>query len=219
MYSTASSVLALTSVVLASCAIAPPPAPPLPIPPIVRFEAVLEPGCLLPHPETMRRSAIKVVTAVVQVSATGTVSGASLKSSTGDVELDAALREAVMRCRFTPAYDAGGRPFVRTEVAHTQELRVVLPSLPGLTGPHRCLQPEYPHAARRADETGRVRVAFRKRSGDNRIEVNVIDGSSPLRVLRPLSASAVTQCLQHESVISELPADKWHVVDYVWRLE
>lgn len=211
-------ILSLLAFLLASCASQPPLSSLPPAPPIVRFEAILEPGCLLPPPDILRRATVQSATVIVLISETGSATTASLKGNTGSVELDNELVASMLRCNFSPAYDAGGMPYVKKEVAITQEVAVVWPSDAKLIGPSHCIQPAYPHAARRSEESGRVRVAFQKRSSDGQIEAQIREGSAKLRVLRPLSIRAVTQCLQHDSVQSELDFDKWYLIDYVWRL-
>ncbi|MBI5270127.1 MAG: hypothetical protein HY856_10675 [Burkholderiales bacterium] len=206
---------------LASCAAqrpAPVPVVPLPSPPL-RFAPVLEPGCLLPRPELLLQAPSRQATMALDVDETGRVVAASLHASTGLSELDSALKAAVLLCRLAPAYVLEGQPRVRRNVAEKHELTVTWPATGPLVGPQRCFTPDYPHAARRAEETGRVVVLFRKSSASGQAEVQVRPGSVGFRSLRSLSTRTVSDCLAHDEVSATLPVDQWISVAYDWRLE
>lgn len=204
---------------LAGCAarLPPPPAPRPPQP--VRFTAVLQPGCLLPHPTLLRKSPASHATLALHVDATGQVESATVRDSAGNHELDAALQAAAMRCKFTPAYVVEGS--ARTEVPDDHVLNLRWPAEGALVGSARCITPEYPHAARRAEEMGRIVVQFRKSPSTGQPEVQLRPTTTPVarRILQPLSLRAVSECLAHDEVAAELPPDKWYAAEYNWILD
>ena len=209
---------AAAALALASCATPPPPPPP-PAPKPVRFAAVLQPGCLLPAPALLRQSPASRATLVLRVDATGRVETATVRDSAGTGELDAALQAAAMRCRFTPAYVVEGAERKRTEVPDDHVLELRWPAQGALLGAARCMTPGYPHAARRADEMGRVVVQFRKSPDTGQPEVQVRQATAAMRMLQPLSLRAVSECLAHDEVAAELPPGQWFSATYDWRLD
>lgn len=215
---TAATIVVVATAALAACATHPPPPPP-PVPKPVRFAAVLEPGCLLPATALLRQSPLSHATLALQVDASGHVTSASVRESAGNGELDAALQAAAMRCRFTPAYVVEGAERKRTEVHDDHLLDVRWPAEGALLGAARCMTPGYPHAARRAEEMGRVVVQFRKSADTGQTEVQLRQTSPAMRTLQPLSLRAVRECLAHDEVAAELPVGQWFSVSYDWRLD
>jgi hypothetical protein len=201
---------------LSACTSAPVPRPVALAP--VKFAAVLEPGCLLPGPDALASAKKRSASFDVKVDSTGRVTSATVQASTGRDDVDAALGESVLRCRFTPAYTVDIVSRTKAIVPDAQTMSLSWPSSESFIGPHRCLRPDYPHSARRAEETGSVFVAFRV-TENHQLEAQVQERSAKLRTLRPLSIQAVTQCLAHEEVLSSLPVDTWFVVAYDWHLE
>lgn len=183
----------------------------------MRFTAVLQPGCLLPHPTLLRKSPASRATLALRVEATGQVESATVRDSAGNNELDAALQAAAMRCKFTPAYVVEGS--ARTEVPDDHVLNLRWPAEGALIGAVRCVTPDYPHSARRVEEMGQVVVRFRKSPETGQPEVQLQKASAAMRTLQPLSMRAVSECLAHDEVAAELPADKWIAVYYDWRLD
>jgi TonB family protein len=215
----ATTTAALASILLiAACASPPPPVQPPPAP-MVKFSAVLEPGCLLPKPELLGKSTKRSAALRLETDENGHVVRADLSESSGDSEVDAALLSASTRCRFSPAYVAGGRPYTRSDVPDTYSLTIQWPETTAMIGPLRCIRPDYPHAARRAEEAGVVVAQFRRSSTNNLIEASLLEGRQLLRLLRPLTLRAVTQCLEHPEVRESIEVDKWIRVAYEWRLE
>ncbi len=210
---------AIAAATLAGCATRLPPPPPPTIPQPVRFTAVLQPGCLLPAPTLLRKSPTSRATLALRVDATGRVESATVRDSAGNSELDAALRAAAMRCKFTPAYVVEGAARTRTDVLDDQVLNLRWPAEGELVGSARCMTPGYPHAARRSEEMGQVVVRFRKSPETGQPEVQLQKASAAMRTLQPLSMRAVSECLAHDEVAAELPADKWIAVYYDWRLD
>lgn len=155
----------------------------------------------------------------LRVDAQGQVTGVEVTSSSGAAEVDSSVKLAAAQCRFTPAVLAGGKPFTRTEVPDDYPLQVTWRPASVMVGPHRCLRPDYPHAARRMDEEGRVTVMFRRLPGSDEVEARLVDGNNHLRTLRPLTLRAVTECLVHREARESLEPGQWTSVVYDWRLE
>jgi TonB family protein len=210
--------VALIASLLSACG-TPKPPPPSSAPKPTPFAAILQPGCLLPRPDLLSKSASPRADLVLQVDASGRVASASLQASTGSSELDDALKTSVSQCRFTPAYIVEAPKYARVDVPETYVLNATWSSTGPFLGPHRCFMPDYPHAARRNGEAGRVKVNFRKSSVSGDVEVHANPESASMRILQALSVRAVRECVAHEEVKAALPADTWISMDYQWRLE
>jgi TonB family protein len=209
----------LLSAMLAACASRPPPTVKAIQASPVRFGAVLLPGCLLPAPSLLAQATSPRATLTVAVDAAGNVSSAVLAESTGSTLLDDAVQAAVLKCHFAPAYEVDQAAQSRKDVPERRTLGVSWPSPAPEYGPHRCVTPDYPHAARRAGEEGRIIAMFRKDSGTGQIESQLRSDSAPLRTLRALTLTTVTACMAHDEARSAVPADRWISVLYEWRLQ
>lgn len=185
----------------------------------VRFAAVLQPGCLLPSPNLLRQSPVQDALMSLQVDESGRVTASSFQTGTGRPDVDAALSAAASGCRFAPAYVVELSPVRRTYVPDEYQLHVRWPEQGPMVGSQRCLTPDYPHAARRAEESGLVTVLYRVSSTSGQIEVKLKDSSAPPKVLSQLSLSAVRDCLAHKDVAAEVPPDTWISAAFNWRLE
>jgi TonB family protein len=195
----------------------PPPQPQAGTP--TTFAAILQPGCLLPGAEALRRSSATEATLMLRIDEFGVVQSSSFESGTGNASLDAALQASAAKCKFAPAFRVELSPPRRVDVPYLYRLSAKWPASGAVVGLQRCLRPDYPHAARRAEESGRVTVLFRLNSTSGQVEVQLQPDSAPLRILRPLSVQAVGDCLAHKEVVAEVPKDKWFPVAFVWRLE
>ncbi|OYT86677.1 MAG: hypothetical protein CFE46_14510 [Burkholderiales bacterium PBB6] len=185
----------------------------------MRLGSVLLPGCLLPAPFLLAQAAVARATLTISVDAAGEVSAASMAESTGSAAVDAALPGAVLKCKFSPAFEIDASAPARKVVAEQRTLDLAwLPSAPAYS-PHRCISPEYPHAARRAEETGRIVVLFRRDVAAGKIVSQLQADSPPLRTLRALTLNAVAACMAHDEVSTAVPADKVFSVMYDWRLQ
>lgn len=207
------------AVILSSCASHPMLAAGAPTSSPVRFNAVLQPGCLLPAPSLLAQAPTPRATLEVAIDATGQVTSADIAESTGSRELDSSLKSAVQRCRFSSAYEIDQVAFSRKELPEVRTMVVSWPVPAPEFGPHRCLTPEYPHAARRAEEQGHVTVLFRKDPMNGQIETRLRPDSPPLRTLKALTLATVSACMEHEEVRSVVPAGVWMSVTYEWRLQ
>jgi TonB family protein len=204
---------------LTACASRPPPTGKATQAPPVRFSAVLLPGCLLPAPSLLAQATSHRATLTVAVDAVGNVSSAVLAESTGSTLLDHAVQAAMLQCHFAPAYEIDQVAQARKEVPERRTLGVSWPSPAPEYGPHRCVTPDYPHAARRAGEEGRIIAMFRKDSGTGQVESQLRSDSVPLRTLSALTLTTVAACMAHEEARSAAPTDKWISVLYEWRLQ
>lgn len=194
--------------------------PPTTTPPpatVVKFDAVLQPGCLMQVSPGLP-AASGTAALQLRISTTGQVLSASVATSSGSAPLDALLLASARRCTFAPAFRVGGPDHVRTEVEDDYTLSVAWPA-PPLVGPLRCFRPDYPHLARRREEEGTVVVDFSLRASDGTLETRVRPGSAAGPRLRELSVRAVETCLRHEEARTGLKQGAWYAIPYSWRLE
>lgn len=214
-----SAALIILAALLASCTsqsrplVTPPPAS------SVRFDAALQPGCLLPAPSLLSQASAPGATLAVDIDVTGKVAAAALAGTTGSTALDAALEAAVLKCRFAPAYEVEPVTHARRELPERRSLSVSWQTPIAEYGPHRCLTPDYPHAARRAEEQGRIVAMFRKDAATGQVQTQLRSDSALLRTLRAHTLKAVTACLAHDEARSDMPADQWISILYEWRLQ
>jgi len=207
---------ALMAAALLQACSAPPPQP-LPALPLVKFDAVLQPGCLI---QTSPDLPATGGTAVMQlrIDTSGQVTSVRVTQSSGSTAMDAMLLNSARRCSFTPAFTLGGPDRTRAEVEDDYTLSITWPT-PPLLGPHRCFRPDYTPAARRRGEEGTVVVQFRLRADEGTLETRVQPGGAAMPMLRELSVRAVEACLRHAEARSALQPGAWYAIPYTWRLE
>jgi len=193
----------------------PPTKTPTPAP-VTKFDAVLQPGCLMQTSPGLP-AASGTATLQLRIGTTGQVLSASVATSSGSPPLDALLLASARRCAFAPAFTVGGPDRVRTEMEDDYTLSLAWPA-PPLVGPHRCFRPDYPHLARRREEEGTVAVEFRLHA-DDKLETRVRPGSATGSMLRELSVRTVEACLRHEEARATLQRGAWYAISYTWRLE
>lgn len=208
----------LAGALAVSCAVPAPEPVAAPARP-ARFAAVLQPGCLLPPPGLLAQAAVPWAGVSVRVGESGQVLSARLRASTGSPVLDVAMPDAVMKCRFEPAYVVDPSTHARSMVQDTYNLQASWSVPPHEFGPHRCFTPGYPHAALRAEQEGRVIVMFRKNSATGKIDTLFRQDSAPGRTVRAVSLRAVVECLAHEEAHAGMPMDQWMSVPYLWKLD
>lgn len=80
-----------------------------------------------------------------------------------------------------------------------------------------CRLPEYPPAARRAGETGTVRLRFLV-DVDGQVAETVVDGSSGFARLDAAARDALSLCHFQPGTIDGRPERAWARLDYVWKL-
>jgi TonB family protein len=85
-----------------------------------------------------------------------------------------------------------------------------------------CKFPEYPAAARRAEATGRTRIAVHISANSSVIdgEVTKSSGSSPAhKMLDAVALFSIMQCRFEPARLRDQPLDAWTEIEYVWKLE
>ena len=148
------------------------------------------------------------------VLSSGAVAGVKIHRSSGHPELDEAFARAAEACRFEPVI--GNMVESGKTVEHT--LIYQYQGGPPPLGMHACFATEYPARARRREEQGANRIAFRVPSGDGEPEVRLTRSSSS----GSLDAEALLRarsCLANAVVRAELVPDQWYQQNIVWVLQ
>jgi len=81
-----------------------------------------------------------------------------------------------------------------------------------------CDKPEYPPAARRANETGTVLLSFLIDAG-GRVIQSKVERSSGSRRLDEAAREGLGLCKFRPATVDGVPTQAWARIEYVWRLE
>lgn len=172
----------------------------------------LLPGCPLPAPDLLRRSAPFRVEVELTLRATGVVDAVQLLKSSGSEALDQEFVAAASRCRFVSVLGDAAKYDLR----HT--LRFGLErNPPSLDGAHRCFPVPYPTLARRLGEQGTSEVAFEVQ-GDEVPKVT-LQRSSGFDRLDRHAINLVSSCVSNSSVLVELDRGKPYSQAITFKLE
>jgi TonB family protein len=141
------------------------------------------------------------------IAASGDLRGVSLVQSSGSARLDNAAIEALSRCKFKAAMQAG----VPIESSFVVEYKWQF-STPAIT--NNC-KPDYPAAALHAGEQGKTVIQFQLTSAGEAENIEVAQSSGSAR-LDEASIAAVRRCQFKRTRASSPQKFK---VEYNWRLE
>jgi protein TonB len=100
-----------------------------------------------------------------------------------------------------------------TTVKPPQEYRT-----PAVVDAKSCDEPPYPPAARRANETGTVRLTFLI-DVDGRVLDSKVERSSGSRRLDEAARAGLSRCRFKPATLNGRPERTWGRIDYVWKLE
>jgi len=89
---------------------------------------------------------------------------------------------------------------------------------PAVTDFNTCEKPAYPAAARRANETGNVRLSFLI-DVDGKVLDSKIERSSGSRRLDEAARTGLSLCRFKPATLNGRPERTWGRVEYVWKLE
>jgi hypothetical protein len=207
---------AIATALLTACSA--PPKRQLPTTP-VKFDAVLQSGCLMPEPSEFLSATQKNSILRLHITQTGRVSSAAIIRTSGSQSLDASLAAAASRCTFAPAYLVNVAERKRGDIEDDYTLNVTWSKITTMVGPLRCFLPDYTLAARRAGEEGKVVLHFRVNGDYGTLETRIHPDSTGGVNLRSLSLRAVEACVEHKEVKASITPNAWYSIPFVWKLE
>jgi TonB family protein len=180
--------------------------------------ASIEPGCLLPPPETIDASISGSIKLEVGVSTDGIPLNTKVIKSSGNLSLDRTFQAAAMTCHFNPATSYTPYTDTTIPVVSNYALTQNWPAGHKFIGPFRCFQPDYPIRALRRQEQAKVDVYFRRTTEDGLFEIKTI---SSVESKEPTQASltAAEQCLAHKETQTDLLIGEWYIAPTIWRIE
>lgn len=172
----------------------------------------LLPGCPLPAPDLMKRSAPFRVEVDLTLRATGVVDAVQLLKSSGSEALDQAFLAAASQCRFFAVRGDAAKYDLR------QTLRFGLARNPlPLDGAYRCFPVPYPVLARRFREQGTSEVSFEIQSDD--APKVILRRSSGSERLDRHAIDLVSSCVSNSSVLAELDRGRPYLQAITFKLE
>lgn len=99
-----------------------------------------------------------------------------------------------------------------------EPVREVVKVPPALDQGRPCRPPQYPPAARRAEESGAVALKFLIESDGSVLE-SVVDASSGFERLDEAARQALAQCRFKPGTVDGRPERSWARIRYVWKLQ
>jgi hypothetical protein len=202
---------------LAGCAHTPPTILATQSQPVIRAP-LLQPGCLLPSPQTINAGSPGSIEILLNISGKGVPENAVVLKSSGLESRDSAFRQAAMACAFDPATSFVPSTGERKTTSGEYKLNYAWEAGQQLIGVSRCFVPDYPEASRRLDEMAYVYVDFRQERPDSPFEFRATS-SHPAPRLTAASLAATQRCLAHPEARAGLSAGRWYRVPFDWRLQ
>ena len=152
---------------------------------------------------------------LLRVGPDGTVSNATVASSSGFQDLDDATIAAASKCKFSPALKKGKPVVSSVPFTHVWTLPAPAPA----PGPPKalCKKPEYPAASIRYEEQGTVTLSFLIGIDGKVVDKKIIK-SSGFVALDTAALNAIAKCSFRPATADGKPEQSWQPVQYVWSL-
>ena len=148
----------------------------------------------------------------VHVAASGELRGVSLIQCSGFVRLDEAMIDAMGRCKFAPALQAGVDIDASFILDYNWRIEGPPPTVADIC------QPEYPIESVRAQEQGKTTLRFEVDAGGGAQKIEIAQSSGFAR-LDEASIAALRRCrFKLPPAAASAPAPRTQV-EFIWRLE